>query len=106
MSKERARAREAREAARRREVEEAARRRERAQSRAALRSKLTPSLPRRHRRFGALSTLALVQLTSGYLALQAALWVVFPSYRTRLGLALVSLAFLLVLVRTRKRPAR
>jgi hypothetical protein len=106
VSKERQRAREAREAERRRAVEQAARRRERQAVRAQLRTRLTPTLPRRRRRFGSLSTLALVQLTVGWLGLQAALWVVFPSYRTRFGLAVVTLGFLLVLVRTRKRPAR
>ena len=106
MSKERARAREARTAARRREVETAAAARERHARRAALRDQLKPSVPRRKRRFGQLSNRALAQVVALYLAVQAVFWLFVPDLRTRAALAVVSLSFLLVLVRTRKRTPR
>ena len=102
MSRERARAREARQEARRREVEAAAAERARARKR-PLR---VPALPRRKRRFGQLSTDVLAKLVVLYLAVQAVFWLVFPGLRTRAALAVISLAFLLVLVRTRKAPPR
>ena len=106
MSKERARAREARLEARRREVEAAAKARERRSRRAAARDRLTPSLPRRTRRFGMLSTRTLVQVVVLYLAVQACIWLLVDDTRTRIGLAVVTLAFTFVLVRTRKRTPR
>ena len=106
MSKERARAREARLEARRREVEAAAQRRAKQERRAAARERLTPSLPRRARRFGMLSTRALVQVVLLYVAVQACIWLLVEDTRTRIGLAVVSLGFTLVLVRTRKRTPR
>jgi hypothetical protein len=106
VSQERRRAREARLEARRREVAAAAQRREKQERRAAARERLTPSLPRRTRRFGMLSTRALLQVVVLYLAGNAALWLLVTDTRTRIGLAAVSLAFTLVLVRTRKRTSR
>ena len=103
MSRERARAREARQEARRREVEAAAAERARNDKRPALR---VPALPRRKRRFGQLSTPALARLVVLYLAVQAVFWLLFPGLRTRAALAVISLAFLLVLVRTRERTPR
>ena len=50
-----------------------------------------------------LSTRQLVQVVVLYLALQACFWFLVDDTRTRLGLAVVSLGFTLVLVRTRKR---
>ena len=106
MSKERQRAREARLEARRREVEAAAQRSAKQERRAAARERLTPSLPRRTRRFGMLSTRALVQVVLLFLAVQAVFWLLVDDTRTRIGLAVVSLGFTLVLVRTRKRTPR
>jgi hypothetical protein len=102
VSRERARAREARQEARRREVEAAAAERARTEKR-PLR---VPALPRRKRRFGQLSNAALARLVVLYLAVQAVFWLVFPGLRTRAALAVISLAFLLVLVRTREAPPR
>ena len=93
-------------AARRREVETAAAARERHVRRAALRDQLKPSLPRRKRRFGQLSNRALAQVVTLYFAVQAVFWFFVPALKTRAALAVISLSFLLVLVRTRKRPAR
>ena len=106
MSKERQRAREARQEARCREVEAAAEKRARREKRAALREGLKPSIPRRKRRFGQLSTRALAQLAAVYLAVQAVFWFFVPALKTRAALAVISLAFLLVLVRTRERTPR
>jgi Flp pilus assembly protein TadB len=106
VSRERARAREARQEARRREVEAAATKRAKRERRAAVREQLKPTLPRRKRRFGQLSTSALVQIAAVYLTVQAVFWLLVPDLRTRFALAVVSLGFLLVLVRTRKRPDR
>ncbi|MDP9182103.1 MAG: hypothetical protein M3P04_04930 [Actinomycetota bacterium] len=106
MTKERARAREARQDARRREVEAAAAQRAKRDKRAAIREQLTPAIPKRKRRFGSLSTLARLQVLALYLGVQGAFWLFVPDLRTRLALAVVTLAFLLVLVRTRKRPDR
>jgi hypothetical protein len=103
VSKERQRAREARLEARRREVEAAAQARARRERRSATRARLTPAVPRRRRRFGQLTTRALLQVAVLWLAAQACFWFAFDSTRVRLGLAVVSLAFTLVLVRTRKR---
>ncbi len=103
MSQERRRAREAREAARRRHLETAASSRARQARRAEVRDRLRPSLPRRRRRFGQLTTRALVQVVALYLGVQALVWLFVPDLRTRLALAVVSLAFLAILVRTRKR---
>ena len=103
MSQERKRAREAREAARRRHLETAATARQRQARRAEVRERLRPTLPRRRRRFGQLSTWALVQVVGLYLAVQGLIWLLVPSTMTRIGLAVVSLGFLAVLVRTRKR---
>jgi Flp pilus assembly protein TadB len=106
VSQERRRAREARQRARRRELETAAAQRGRQEQRAAMRARLRPSLPRRRRRFGQLSTRALAQVVVLYLAVQAVFWIFVPSLATRAALGVVSLAFLLVLVRTRKRTPR
>lgn len=106
MSQERKRAREAREAARRRHLETAAASRARQARRSEVRDRLRPSLPRRRRRFGQLSTLARLQVAGLYLGVQVLTWVFVPDLRTRLALAVVSLAFLAILVRTRKRPSR
>jgi hypothetical protein len=103
VSKERQRAREARQEARRRELETAAAQRVRQEQRAALRGRLTPSLPRRRRRFGQLTNRGLAQVIACYLAVQALVFLLVPEWRTRAGLAVVTLAFTLVLVRTRKR---
>jgi Flp pilus assembly protein TadB len=106
VSQERRRAREARLEARRRELEAAAKARARRERREATRERLKPALPRRTRRFGMLSTRALIQVVVLYLAAQACFWVLVEDTRTRIGLALVSLGFTLVLVRTRKRTSR
>jgi Flp pilus assembly protein TadB len=106
VSQERKRAREARDAARRRHLETAASARARQARRAEVRDRLRPSLPRRRRRFGQLSTRALAQVVGLYLAVQAVFWWFVPDLATRIALAVISLAFLAVLVRTRKRPAR
>ena len=103
MSQERKRAREARQAARRRELETAAAHRARQARRAEVRDRLRPSLPRRRRRFGQLTTRGLAQVVGLWLAVQGLVWLFVPRTATRLGLAVVSLGFLAVLVRTRKR---
>lgn len=103
MSHERKRAREAREAARRRHLETAAASRMRQARRAEVRDRLRPTLPRRRHRFGQLSTWALVQVVALYLAVQVLIWFFVAQTMTRVGLAVVSLGFLAVLVRTRKR---
>jgi len=106
VSKERARAREARQEARRREVAAAAEKRARREKRAALREGLKPSIPRRKRRFGQLRTRTLAQLVALYLAVQAVFWFFIPGFAARGALAVISLSFLLVLVRTRERTPR
>jgi Flp pilus assembly protein TadB len=103
VSQERKRAREAREAARRQHLETAAANRARQARRAEVRDRLRPSLPRRRRRFGQLSTWALVRVVALWLAVQVLIWLFVPGTQARLGLAVVSLGFLAVLVRTRKR---
>ena len=97
MSKERARAREARLAARQAEVAAAAPRRERAARRRALRTRLTPSLPTVSRR--ALQAGAIV------LAVEFLAWVLHPGLRTYLAVAVLTLAVLAVAT-TARRPTR
>jgi Flp pilus assembly protein TadB len=106
LAKDRQRAREARQAARRRELETAAARRERLARRQAARTRLTPSLPRRRRRYGALSTFALVKLLLVFLAVQVGAHLLEADLRVRLVVAVVTLASLAVLVRTRRRTPR
>lgn len=106
MSRERQRARSAREQARRREVEVAAQRRASRAKRQELRARLTPSLPRRKRRYGALSTLELVRLVLVFAGVQAAGWIFLPAVRSRLAVAVLTLACLAVFVRTRRSPSR
>jgi hypothetical protein len=53
-----------------------------------------------------LSTRELVQVAVLYLAVQAVFWLLVEDTRTRIGLAVVSLGFTFVLVRTRKRTPR
>jgi hypothetical protein len=103
VSQERKRAREAREAARRRHLETAAANRARQARRAEVRDRLRPSLPHRRHRFGQLSTWALVRVVALYLAVQVLIWLFVDRPMTRVGLGVVSLGFLAVLVRTRKR---
>ena len=102
MAQTRKREREARQAARRAEVEAAAKKRERA----ARRHALIPTLPRRRRRYGALPTRTRLQLLAAFLAVQVPFWVFVPSTGARLVLAVLTAACLLVLVKTRRSPAR
>ena len=97
MSKERARAREARLAERAREVQRAAKARARKERLEALKPSLPP-LPRRRRRYGALPTRVLLGLGFGWLVTQWVFWQVVGDTRSRVGLALVSLLALPVLV--------
>ena len=97
MSKERARAREARLAERAREVERRAKARARKERLDALKPSLPP-LPRRRRRYGALPTRVLLGLAFGWLAAQWVFWQLVGDTRSRLGLALVSLLALPLIV--------
>jgi hypothetical protein len=97
VSKERARAREARLAERAREVERRAKARARKERLEALKPSL-PSLPRRRRRYGALPTRVVLGLAFGWLVTQWVFWQVVDDTRSRLGLALVSLLALPLLV--------
>jgi hypothetical protein len=106
LADHRRRAREARQEARRREVEAAAVRRERLARRKAARARLTPTLPRRRKRYGALSTVALVELALVFVAVQVAGWWLLDEPRLRLVLPVLTLASLAVLVRTRRRTRR
>jgi hypothetical protein len=106
VSKERARAREARAEQRRREVEAAAAARARRESRAALRARVTPTLPRRRRRYDSLSGLAWARLVLVFAAVQALAWAFVPGYAPRAAVAVLTLASLAVVVTTRRRPAR
>jgi hypothetical protein len=106
LADQRRRAREARQAARRREVQAAAVRRERLARRQAARARLTPTLPRRRKRYGALSTRDLASLALVFLAVQVAVWWLADDLRLRFVLAVLTLASLAVLVRTRRRTPR
>ena len=80
--------------------------RARAAHRAALRQRLVPSMPRGRRRFGALSTLELVRLVLVFVGVQALAWLYLSDLRTRLVVAVLTLACLAVLVTTRRRSSR
>ena len=108
MSKERARAREARLAERERERERAAKARARKERLDALKPSL-PSLPSRRprqRRYGAMSLRLRLGLAFGWLVVQWLAWQVFPDARSRLGIALVSLFALPVVVVLSRTPPR
>ena len=105
MSRERARAREAREAARLAEREQAARTRGRQEKLRALRPSL-PTLQRRPRRYGAMSLRLRLGLAFGWLVAQWVLWQLFADARTRLGLAVITLLALPVLVVLIRTPPR
>ena len=104
MSKERARAREARQAERAAEVAAAAARREKAARRAAARERL--ALPQRRKRYGALPGRVLAQLVAVFLAVQVVVAVFADAWRTRISAAVLTTAVLLVYVKTRRSPAR
>jgi uncharacterized membrane protein YbaN (DUF454 family) len=106
MSKERQRARAAREVARQAEVAAAARRRNRQGRRAVLLSRVTPTVPRRRRRYGALPARVWFRLVVAFGVVQALSWWFLPGVGQRLSVAVLTLAVLLVLVRTRRSPAR
>ena len=103
MSKERQRARAAREAARAAEVQAAAERRAREAKRADRLPKV--SLPRRRRRYGALSTRELGQLVALWVALQVVVYFLTDSLQARLALAVLTAAVLAVLTATRRRSS-
>ncbi|MCA1712693.1 MAG: hypothetical protein LC789_14090 [Actinobacteria bacterium] len=90
MSKERARAREAREAERAVEREKTAKARGRQELLAAL-TPSVPQLPRRRRRYGAMPVRRRLALGAGFLAVQWVFWQLTGDSRSRFGLALVSL---------------
>jgi Flp pilus assembly protein TadB len=104
VSKERQKARAAREAARRVEVEAAARRR----ARAARRKARVPSLtvPRRRRRYGALTARQRFQVVAAFVGVQAVAWLLFDAARIRISVAVLTVAVLLVLVTTRRSTPR
>ena len=62
--------------------------------------------PRRPRRYGALSTRARYQLLVAFVVVQVLAWYLLPSLGARLCLAVLTAAVLLVLVKTRRSPAR
>lgn len=105
MSRERARAREAREAARLAEREQAARSRVRQEKLRGLRPHL-PSLQRRPRRYGAMPLRLRFGLAFGWLVAQWVLWQLFTDARTRLGLGMITLLALPVLVVLMRTPPR
>jgi hypothetical protein len=105
VSKERARAREARQAERAAEVAAAAARRDKAARRVAARERL--ALPqRRRRRYGALPGRVLAQLVAVFLAVQVVVSVFADAWRTRISAAVLTAAVLAVYVKTRRSPAR
>jgi hypothetical protein len=106
VSRQRARDREAREATRRAEVEEAARRRAKAEARQERRARLTPTIPKRRRRYGALTTRELSQLVAVFFAVQAVALLFLESWKSRAGLAVLTLAVLLVAAATRRSTSR
>lgn len=106
MSSERRRAREARQQARLTELATAAERRARQEHRAAVKQRLKPSLRRRRRRYGALSTRARAELVAIFLAVQVVAWLLLPGVGTQFVIAVLTIACLAVLVRTRKRSPR
>ena len=87
MSRERARAREAREAARAQERAKTARARERRQKVAALK----PPLPKRPPRYGAMPLKTRLALGFGFLVVQFVGWQVLTGATQRVGLFLLSL---------------
>ena len=110
MSKERARAREAREAARATEkaaaAKQAAKTAARQERLAALKPSM-PKVPRRQRRYGALPTQYLLGLAFGWLVTQWVFWQLFGDARSRFGLALISvLALPLVVVLFKPKGSR
>lgn len=104
MSRERQKARAARQAARRAEVEVAARARQRQARRAARRKALVPSVtvPRRRRRYGALPLSEVLRLCAIFAATQVVVWFFLPGLATRISLAILTAACLLVYVNTRR----
>ena len=104
LSKERARAREAREASRAAEVVAATARREKAAKRRAARDKL--ALPQRRRRYGALPGRVLAQLVAVFLAVQVVGSVFVHSWRTRISVAVLAAAVLIVYAKTRRSTPR
>lgn len=110
MSKERAKAREARDVARAEEKAAAAKAAARTAARqerlAALKPSL-PTVPRRRKRYGALPTQYLLSLAFGYLVTQWLFWQLVADARSRFGLALVSvLALPLVVVLFKPKGSR
>ncbi len=105
MSKERARAREARQSARAAEVAAAAARRERSARRAATKERL--ALPKKRRqRYGALPGRVKAQLVAVFFAVQVVVTVFTDAWQIQIVAAVVSAAVLAVYVKTRRRPAR
>ncbi|MCU1674753.1 MAG: hypothetical protein JWN77_2866 [Frankiales bacterium] len=106
MSKERARAREARAAVRVAEREKAAKARARQERLAALKPTV-PTIPKRQRRYGAMPVRQQLGLAAGWFAAQWVFWQLTGDTRSRLGLALVSLLALpLVVVLVPRRGPR
>ncbi len=105
-SKERQRARAVREATRAAEVAAAAKLRQRQVRRQVLLKRVKPVRPKRQRRYGALPAWARFQLACGFVALQGVAWFLFDGVGQRFSVAVLTLAVMLVLVRTRKGPAR
>ena len=104
VSKERARAREARQAARAKEIEEAAKARARQERLRSLKPP-RPQLKPRKRRYGAMPLRLQLGLVFGYLVVQWLAWQVFFDARARVGIAIVSLfAIPLIVVLTRTPP--
>jgi hypothetical protein len=102
VSKERARAREARQAERAREVERRAKERARQARLQSLKPTLPP-VPRRRRRYGAMPLKLQLGLAFGWLVAQWVIWQLVADTRSRVALGVVGLLALpvvAVLVRT------
>jgi len=106
VSKERQRARAARQETRRREVEAAAAARARRDRQAGLRQRLRPSLPKRRRRYDSLTARQWAQLVLSFFVTQVLGWMLLPGLAQRAALVVLTLACLLVIVRTRRSPSR
>jgi hypothetical protein len=102
VSRERQKARAAREAARRADVEAAAAQRAKRVRRQVLLKRVRPTVPKRRRRYGALTARARYQLFVAFVGVQVVGWYFLSGPGARFSLAVLTAAVLLVLVNTRR----